>query len=777
VSRKRNAGAAGACLLALAASSSAAAHGPPARTSDARIRAFETRVLGPQHAVEHARGRRSARRFRARLRRMSPATRRALARRERSRVRAAASVSPSEGGSWAAPFALPVIGIHAALLPTGKVMLWGYPFPADPPAASSEESKAWLWDPAKGTGAGAFNQADPPLGPNGKPIQIFCSGGSLLADGRLLTTGGNLRFPTDAAPGWAGIDRVYTFNPWNETWTRQPDMRQARWYPSQELLPDGRTVIISGWDGSGNETDNPDLEVFTPSEDPDGRGEIEHRATGDRSTSLYPHLFTLASGKVLLAGPDEKDAALLDTSTFTWAATPGSDWRRNSSSVLDPAGPAGSTHVTQIGGIDFENRDRVSGHAPPLDTTETIDGARPQLGWTAGPKLNFGRSTHNTVQLPDGSMVTVGGSNGENPRDGRHATWPDARSRQVELYDPVTKKWRLGPAQAEDRAYHSTAVLMPDGRVLSAGDDRPGTRTSDTGEVYSPPYLFKGARPAIASAPRTVDWATPFRISTASPDVSRAVLMAPGVTTHGEEMHAKHVELQIALRQEGSGLTVLSPPTSAVAQPGWYMLFLLDDEGVPSVAHWVRLQDGADADEDGIRDKLDGCPELRGAGPTGCPVDDASAAPNAPLTPAAPPVSKPQEKKTTPTPRSFGREAQVAAMIPSAGTTLSRSGVVSLALSNGNPFDVTASATLAAARPFAARRRRVRTLGSARAALPARRRAAVRFRLSRGIARALARRRLTRVTMRLVLRDPRGNERVVRSAFWLRPAARGSGSR
>ena len=106
--------------------------------------------------------------------------------------------------------------------------------------------------------------------------------------------------------------------------------------------------------------------------------------------------------------------------------------------------------------------------------------------------MKVGRGHHNTVLLPDGSMVTVGGGVGIRNGDQWQA---DAAQRQVDLRDPATGAWRLGAAQAESRAYHSTALLLPDGRVVSAGDDVNGGTDKDTAEIYEPPYLFKGARP------------------------------------------------------------------------------------------------------------------------------------------------------------------------------------------------------------------------------------------------------------------------------------------
>jgi hypothetical protein len=177
--------------------------------------------------------------------------------------------------------------------------------------------------------------------------------------------------------------------------------------------------------------------------------------------------------------------------------------------------------------------------------------------------------------------------------------YADGRNRQVELYDPQTATWRLGPPQQEDRAYHSTALLLPDGRVFSAGDDLHPRETdgsvsrTDTAEIYSPPYLFKGPRPTIDAAPDVLHWGEAFGVGSASPGLSYAVLVAPGATTHAADMHQRIVGLQLTAAMPGAGLSVVAPPSAAVAPPGYYMLFLLNDAGVPSVARWVRLGAGA----------------------------------------------------------------------------------------------------------------------------------------------------------------------------------------
>lgn len=557
--------------------------------SERAVRQLETQALGPAHAREHAIERRVEHRVLRRWRALSPARRAHLVRARRLALAAETAGAPSEVGRWDAPFPLPVHAIHAAVLPTGKVMIWSYPFQASASSPRLLETHAYLWDPSRGTGSDAFHEVSPPGDGTAAHAMIFCGGGSLLADGRLLTTGGTLYWPDNARPHWAGIKDVWTFDPWDETWTRQPDTLHGRWYPTQTELADGRTLILGGYDESGTPDYNTDLEVFSPAADPHGVGSVTRYPSGQRDVGIYPHLFTMPDGNVLLAGPRSTDSALLTVAgdAFTWSDVENSSWRSQGNAVLEPGGPAGSSRVTLIGGTDPAAIDSSGQHVPARETTQTFDAAHPADGWSPAASMNVPRSNFNTVVLPDRSLVAIGGSNGTSEAEGLYATWPDNRSRQVDIRDPATGTWRLGPAQQEDRAYHSTAVLLPDGRVLSGGDDRPSMRFSDSGEIYSPPYLFRGPRPLIGAAPSELGYAGAFRIGTGA-GAAGAVLMAPGVTTHGTEMQARYVQLRITHRDE-TGLDAVAPPSGAVAPPGWYMLFVLNAKGVPSVARWVHL--------------------------------------------------------------------------------------------------------------------------------------------------------------------------------------------
>ena len=571
-----------------------------------RLRTVETELLGADHALEHARVRASERRRRKACGRVrsaaqrtaesGPATRRlerlgCIDRPERlsragkraSRRGVVQAAALPDDGRWSTPVAIPGVAIHAAVLHTGKVLYFD-----NAAESGGVAAHAYLFDPVSQT----TRQVDPPEapGPDGvlRSINIWCGGNSFLSDGRLLVTGGSYN------AGFDGYNTVLTFDPVSETWTRHGDMRAGRWYPSQKILPDGRTIVMSGDDRSG--TENPDIEIFDPSTNTIGllgqRGGPGEPPLG----GLYPRLFSLPSGRTLVAGATGADSWFLNdpgpSNVLSWSDIPDPGGHGAGSGIQLPGGPGGSTQVMLLGGSSGT-------------TSEIFDEANPGAGWRPGPSLKVARKYHNTVLLPDGSMVSVGGGNSTSG-----TSVPEQR--QVELWDQATNAWRVGPSQVEARTYHSTAVLLPDGRVMSAGDDRNGGKDVDTVEMYEPPYLFKGERPVISAAPGSISHGETFTVGTSSADVQKAVLLAPGATTHTFDMSQRYVPLVLSARADGTGVDLVAPASAKVAVAGRYMLFLVNGQGVPSVAKWVRLGptssppppkaqcgDGLDNDADG----------------------------------------------------------------------------------------------------------------------------------------------------------------------------------
>jgi Domain of unknown function (DUF1929) len=556
--------------------------------TERQLRAFETATLGPVHAREHAQ-------IRAAMRQEAEVADELGPSRPLASVAAdpAPAGDPSEVGAWETDkTALPIVAIHAALLPTGKVMIFSYP-------AGQNYSKAYLWNPADGS----LEEKDPP-DLNGAPANIWCAGQTFTADGELLVFGGNLAFGDNITTTWKGLDRVYTFNPFTETWREQPKMQHGRWYPTGIRMADGKVPIISGFDESGNlpAQINRDVELFTPPATIGGEGTTkkigETRAnnsdTGKPPTGdLYPRMFYMPDGKVMIAGADPYAWAFtsITDSGFTWTEMPDlSRFRVWGSTVLVPGDASGSTRLLALGGTDYSGK-----FAAP--DSETFDESNPSVGWKAAPSNLYGRGHANTVLLPDGSMVEVGGGVGANydttvTTDPLHYALPETR--HIELWDKQTGQWKLGPEQTEARAYHSTALLLPDGRVMSAGDESNGDGVNvDTAEIYEPPYLHKGPRPEITSVSDQIQTGAGFGVTTPNANIAGGALVAPGAVTHGVDMNQRVIQLAVT---HGTGCVSLRAPAANVAPPGYYMLFLLNDQGVPSVAKFVKLQASAGPD-------------------------------------------------------------------------------------------------------------------------------------------------------------------------------------
>ncbi len=551
-----------------------------------------------------------------------------------------ALASSEPDGLWGPLLSIPSTAIHTVVLPTNRVLFVSQPkFPTEDEAVAG--GNAHVWDPATGTSRSVPPPDVPyPSGPD-RPANLWCGGQTTLADGRVLVVGGNLAYPRNsgigAGNGFKGGRWVMTFDPWTETWTRYADMPHGRWYPTLTELPDGRVLIVGGWDESGGVqntggpgvaplmVNNQDVEVFDPSTPaggqattvvsqlpPNGAGQTtpwpDHQNIG-----LYPHMFVLpdttvagAGGdKVLVAGPNEYDSAIIDTTSWAWTdvldeGAPDVGLPRLSSdrswgtAWLEPSGPAGP-RVVLLGGSDSGAAGPGPGTStPPLATAEVLDLDDPDEGWrlNADLELGDGRAHFNTVLLPDGSIFTNGGGYGRK-NDSLYAD-PIYRS---ELYTPGSG-WREVGDEADARTYHSTSVLLPDGRVASAGDDRDIapehiSATERTAQLWSPPYLFNGARPEVTFAPEAARYDVSFRVavSGAAATVTRAVLVRPGAVTHSVDMAQRVIPLD--LTAQADGLTLRTPLNATVAPPGYYMLFLLNGDGVPSVASWVALDPDA----------------------------------------------------------------------------------------------------------------------------------------------------------------------------------------
>lgn len=469
-------------------------------------------------------------------------------------------------GSWERLPDSPIFIVHAAMLHTGKVLLWSGAAEAGYPLTSL------VWDPANPTdmtNMHAYSQ------------DLFCSGHAWLPDGRLLVAGGYV------AGTFSHSRATFIFDPAAvNPWTRVADMNLVRWYPTLLTLHDGRILAVSGAGASRQEIYDAGAWQFVNG--------------ADRSfPELYPSLNLLPTGDVFYsrAGWAESNLAQPGTARLSFTGALSGLWsdlgqeqfydRQEGTAVMliDTTVSPPATKVFIMGG----GVPRI-GKSPtilnPL-SAEAID--LTLLGgatWGRIGDMNFPRTNVNAVLLPDGTILVIGGQ-----RNGKWSANPGAVL-EAEIYDPQNNTWTPTAPMTFPRQYHSIAVLLPDGRVLSAGGvDPSGVPQGDQRnmEVFSPPYLSMGPRPTITTAPLNIAYGANFDIDT--PDASRiasVVLLRPASVTHHTDAGARYIKIPI-LSRTVSRLTLRAPVNGNIAPPGYYMAFIIDDDGVPSVARLMRI--------------------------------------------------------------------------------------------------------------------------------------------------------------------------------------------
>lgn len=444
-------------------------------------------------------------------------------------------------GRWDGLSEWPGVAIHAVLLHTGGVLFW----------AGGKPTPTWVWDPVTENFDASSN-----------PTDLFCAGHTALADGRIFVAGGT-------TTGFGGGRWASTFDPVTQEWQRIPrDMIKGRWYPTTITEADGRVLVFSGNDA--DEVLNPYVERFLPGGSP--WWEVLNPI---RFVQLYPRMHLMPDGQVLHVGP-EPDTYLFDPVSESWnfVTTSAYDSRGNGTSVLLPPG---YEQVLIVGGARSEDEAATA-------TAEILDLSAPAPTWRSTAPTHFGRVHANVVILPDGTVLLAGGG-----RDWEITTYAS------EIYDPAAETWTVVASQKSFRLYHSTALLLPDGRVVWAGSTTgcpvPGEGQCEnaTSEIYSPGYLFRGPRPEIAAAPQAVGYGETFTIDTPDADrVMKVVFIRPGSVTHSVNMEQRYIPLTFS--GSGTSLQATAPSNANIAAPGFYMLFLVDGDGVPSKAPFVQLR-------------------------------------------------------------------------------------------------------------------------------------------------------------------------------------------
>jgi hypothetical protein len=228
----------------------------------------------------------------------------------------------------------------------------------------------------------------------------------------------------------------------------------------------------------------------------------------------------------------------------------------------------------------------MGGGNPSTNTTELIDLSAATPKWVFGPSMSQPRIEMNATILPNGKVLAVGGS--LNDEDTSTA------SLNADLYDPASNTFSSAGNNAFARLYHSNSLLLPDATVLFIGGNPARGTYEAHNEIYTPAYLFNAngtpaTRPTISSiSSGTVGYGAVFQVQTPdAANISSVVLMRPGAPTHAFDMEQRMVGASFTA---GTGvLNVTAPPNSNIAPPGYYLLFLLNSAGVPSVAKFVQL--------------------------------------------------------------------------------------------------------------------------------------------------------------------------------------------
>ncbi len=464
---------------------------------------------------------------------------------------AAAAFPDNVNGGWLSPVAdnWPFVPLHAALTPDGRVLTYGSGADGKASAFFSYD----VWNPEEGLEGGHTTLANMTL------TDIFCSYAVILpTNGNVLITGGDNWNGT--AVENTGNDDTNLFAPSDNLLARGNDMRRPRWYATATPLMNGEIYIQGGKNGE----DVAELrDVF---------GQF-HLLTGVQTGNLewwYPRNFLAPDGRVF--GLDVKGAAYyVDPSGQGSITSAGTIGMTN----IATGGPSVMYRPGKILQVAGKNRNVV---------TIDINGSQPVV--SQGKDISAKRVWGSLTVLPDGKVVATGGS-------GLDEQLVNVTN-YAEFWNPQTGKWTRGAEGSRARLYHSIALLLPDASVLVAGGGASNKAPVNQlhGEIFYPPYLYNSsggfaARPAIVSAPDVVAAGQPFTVEADTTAIQRVTLLQVGMATHSINLQQRFSELSFT--KDGLTLHVNMPTRATDVPPGYYMLFVLNGNGVPSKAKIVRI--------------------------------------------------------------------------------------------------------------------------------------------------------------------------------------------
>ncbi len=469
---------------------------------------------------------------------------------------------PNGKGKWSEVIPMPIVSVASANLPNGKILTWSaydrFRF-----GGNNGKTYTVIFDPAT-------NQAQEFL-IDDTGHDMFCPGTANLADGRIMVTGGS------SSPKTSIYD---PFDGPNGKWTSSSNMNIPRGYHAMTTLADGNVYTVGGsWSGGrGNKhTEIWDRNTGTWTV----KSGIPVDVIGGTATDYHAWLWQAPNGKLFHAGPT-REMHWIDYKSQNGSYT------RAATRAADDHGFSGTTVMYDTGKLlkaggatGFSNGAVANGITTIID----INGNNVQQKRVGNMKIP--RALHNAVVLPNGEVFVAGGL-----RTARYFSDVDSRL-TPEIWNPETEQWRtLAPMQIP-RNYHSIGILLPDGRVMFAGGGLCGSCTENhpDAEIYSPPYLFKSngqlaSRPTITSAPARARQSTNIVVNT-NRAISSFSIVRYNSNTHGTNNEQRRVQLQAT--RIGNNQYRLSIPNPNIATPGYYMLFAMDNAGVPSVAHNIML--------------------------------------------------------------------------------------------------------------------------------------------------------------------------------------------
>ncbi len=419
-------------------------------------------------------------------------------------------------GHWSPVLSWPLVAINATLLRTGQVLMWdGGTSVGDPPTHGG--LSAQLWNPQ--------TQTFTPV-PTSR-TDLFCSSSCALPDGRIFVAGGS-----DPTNNSVGISHANVFDPGTGVWSSAPSMAYRRWYPTATCLPDGRVLVASGSQFSDYDW------VFVPEVYNPGSNTWTQLSNAAAAVPYYPHSFVLPDGRVLNAStfqqPYASDILNVQNQTRT---------------LVDNLLLDGGSAVMYLPGKILKSGTATfnSGSTQASGTAAyVLDMTAPVPTWRQTNSMGYPRSYHTLTVLPNGTVLVTGGGRIKNSTDVANAVY------EAEVWSPQTEAWTTVSRMQRPRLYHSTALLLPDGRVLVAGGGRNfrSNLKELNAEIYSPPYLFNGPRPTITAIPSSVTYGRqPDRADTkrrhdnlgrSRPARIDDTWLQPGSTVHSADVPAVH---------------------------------------------------------------------------------------------------------------------------------------------------------------------------------------------------------------------------------------------